>query len=519
MAKSLEGPATVRFQAPTQARPRPEYPRSYTEGRPINVHAPSPSYPFSYQDAYPVTQPHQPMHSYPHPFLQTPTTTTHERFVHYPADICYVDRPPSQAQFPPYTQVQPPAQAWPNPNYPQPQLSRPRRATMSSNQMPAAERIGRVYAVPSNYQNPHVLRDHPEDWYHSSGEQEFYAVDHRPRRQQSVQQQSRPRIHPATTPVYPTLHHPHNSDRLHERDLRKQSLEDGRPASRPALVPKRYSAVVAVDPSSTKQRTPVINHRDPSPVKHHRSRPISHPPTGGLEDKIQQVEDYITPMKHLTIEDTKKIGRKTQTNNSGVSEAGSRNSGSSDGKKRGAPKTLRHRRESDLKSRRSENVEDEGLNVRFNAGQYIQLEFKGNTGNNRLIEFKPSPDGEGEVQLMIGGKGGQSRSRYGSVASRSRGRSGTSEYRKEPASRVGRDVSRVKEGNEGREVKHEQEPRRTRDEGTSTAETGQIHRVSNERSPEEERTNRFQTNISRRVSISHSVPGRVDRIRTEGRPF
>ena len=403
-------------------------------------------------------------------------------------------------------------------------------------------RAGRTYAIPLGNPNLQLIdrrrsvhRD-SED-YRFNQEQELYSTEHPPRRRQSVQPQSRPpNIHFATTPAkVPQLHHPrvhYNDDHLQERSLRKQSLEDSRPASRSALAPKRNSAVIAADPLA-KQRLPLTAHREPSPVKRNRNRPASfHETIGGLDDKIHQAEAYqtaqtknrgVVPVKHPTIEDTKKKGRKVQTINSGVSEAGSKNSESSDGKNKGTLKPLRQRRESDLRSRRSENVEEEGLNVRFNAGQSIQLEFKGNTGNGRLIEFKPSLDGDGEVQLMIGGKGGQSRNRYSSVVSSGsrRGRSGTSRdtnYREEPAGRLGRDVSRVKEEKEEKEMKHELEPRRTRDEGTNTAETTQTNRTSNERSPEEDRLNRFQSVGRRKPSISHSVPpSRVDRNRPEGR--
>ena len=384
----------------------------------------------------------------------------------------------------------------------------------------------------------------PEDYYRTD---RTHDVDHPARRRQSILQQSRPpHIHSATTPAtVPTLHHPrtvhYDNDLPHERNLRKQSLEDSRPASRSAIAPKRNSTLAAVGVASTKQRAPIIAHRDPSPVKRHPSRPISyHETIGGLEEKILRAEAYqddqtkkrgIAPVRHPTIDDTKKRNRKSQMHHGGVSEAGSRNSGSSEGKNKSGTSTFRPRRESDMKSRRGENAEEEGVNLRLPAGQSIQLEFKGNTWNNKSIEFKPSPDGDGQVQLMIGGNG-QSRGtkRYNSVVSSGsrRGRSGTSRdmnYGDEPVSRVGRDMSKVKEDmskvkedKEEREVRTEKEMRRTRDEGTSTVETSPINKTEHEGGLEEERSNRFQSS-NRRRTVSHSVPGRVDRIRAEGRPF
>ena len=138
---------------------------------------------------------------------------------------------------------------------------------------------------------------------------------------------------------------------------------------------------------------PATTHREPSLVKRHRNRPASYETSGGLDERIQQVEAYQIAqtnkreMAPATIEDIKNKGRKAQTTTISVSEGRSESSRSSDEKYKGTPRTLKHRLESDLESRRSESVEEEGLNVGFNPGQSVQLEFKQNTGNGRLIEF------------------------------------------------------------------------------------------------------------------------------------
>ena len=536
--------ATIRIQPPTQSRP--ENIHSYPERRPISVHGASPTYTYQYQTSYPVVQPHHPAHHYS-TYLPTPTTLAHERSVQYPVDS-YFEGQPSQVQSGPYIQPQfqpqpqPQPQPWPTHSYPQ---SHRRRAATIYNTMPSAALYEDLYIAQANHQNPQstVRRQsvHKDSEVHYRTDR-ARDEDHPPRRRLSIQHQSRPpHIHSATTPAtVPTLHHPrtvhYDNDLPHERNLRKQSLEESRLASRPALAPKRNSTLAAVAVASTKQRAPIIVPRDPSPVKRHTSRPVSyHETTGGLDEEktLRAAEAYqndqtkkrgIAPVRHPTIDDTKKKNRKSQMHHGGVSEAGSRNSGSSEGKNKSGASTFRPRRESDMKSRRGENAEEEGIDLRLPAGQSIQLEFKGNTWSNKSIEFKPSPDGDGQVQLMIGGNG-QSRTtkRYNSVVSSGsrRGRSGTSRdpnYRDEPISRVGRDMSKVKEDKEEREVRAEKEVKRTRDEGTSTVETSPINKTEHEGGPEEERSNRFQSS-NRRRTISHSVPSRVDRIRAEKGPF
>ena len=109
---------------------------------------------------------------------------------------------------------------------------------------------------------------------------------------------------------------------------------------------------------------------------------------------------------------------------------------SGDETNRDMPKTSKYHRESDLKSRPSENDEDEGL-----------------------ILFKPSIDG-GKVAIIIGGKGGK---RYPKVAGPWRGRqlSRDTKYRNEEVSRSERDVDRVKEENEESKMECDQKPTRT----------------------------------------------------------
>lgn len=127
-----------------------------------------------------------------------------------------------------------------------------------------------------------------------------------------------------------------------------------------------------------------------------------------LADLEESVEGYIgskgtgVPQNNTPIEALVK----TKTHiSSKSSETSSRKSDKSRKSKRSSKSgsDIKSRRpSSDVKSRGTDN---DGLAMRFNASQGVNVEFKGNAAEGRKINFRQSKDGEGDMELNISARG------------------------------------------------------------------------------------------------------------------
>ena len=242
----------------------------------------------------------------------------------------------------------------------------------------------------------------------------------------------------------PTLHYPHTDYRTYEetsytRSPRKQSLEEHRPTTHPVIV-KRSAAPPPANVTDGKYGTTAATHTDTHAASRRRLRPsiYNQEVHRELEEEAevraseayqaaQADNDGVLRAEGPRAEIVKQVvRRRARTYASGGSEAGSRNSrhsGSSDGKKaKPLSKTGpdRSHRESDARSRRDDEA-DEGITMKFNANQTVKLDFKGDSGGGRTIELRQSRDGEGEMELCIGGKGRKERSTQYSITASTKG--------------------------------------------------------------------------------------------------
>lgn len=306
----------------------------------------------------------------------------------------------------------------------------------------------------------------------SPPEDEYFDLGHH-RKPQTFQPPTRPTVRYAatTSSAHPTLHRSHRGSEEPLTDqFRKQSLEEGRLASRPPLS-KRPSTTPTVGANLSKHsvRTTTQLDRDSAPHHHRRQSESHYSPEAPrqLEEEIEDVEAYQAAqasrngtihIEPVTTDDVKQMARRrARTSASGGSEVGSRtsrHSRSSEGKKDPSRTSIdRQRREGDSRSRRDETV-DGNFTVKFNPGQNVKLELKGDGGGGRIIELRQTGDGEGGMELSIEGKGRKERSekRYPSVVSSRRGNKVDREveynYGKRAESRAGRAVSRVPEEKE-----------------------------------------------------------------------
>lgn len=128
-----------------------------------------------------------------------------------------------------------------------------------------------------------------------------------------------------------------------------------------------------------------------------------------LADLEESVEGYIgskgtgIPKANTPIETL--VARKKTHTSSKSSETSSRKSAKSVKSKRSS------RSGSDIKSRRpssdvkSRGTDNDGLAMRFNASQGVNVEFKGNAAEGRKINLRQSKDGEGDMELNISARG------------------------------------------------------------------------------------------------------------------
>ena len=317
----------------------------------------------------------------------------------------------------------------------------------------------------------------------------------------------------------------------YERQDRRVHIQDSRPSARPSILKRITSGR-----SKKHKETEVIDRRSsstvraPEPPSRTRDRPKSYlAPIDPREDDAEKYQAEQAAKRGVVTEplaavEVKQDIREREHAHGAASRASrtSRKSGSSDEKhgKGGSSRvsTERHRRTSELKSRRGEDEEfnENGFTIRMEKEGAITLNFNGTSTDDRTIKWKPSRDDTGGVELSIVGNSGReggrdmSSTRY-SVVGSSR------------SSRVYRDVElseELKKLHLGEKELTRVNERNEKDEkGERVVRDGkEVRRPVDPPKPlENDRVRRIQTTTTRGRRSSRSVVGRAPM--EEGRPF
>ena len=243
-----------------------------------------------------------------------------------------------------------------------------------------------------------------------------------------------PMQHSASTSATIRKRDHRNSVDLSSHSPSRQSIEESRPSSRPSVSSRA---------SSTKHVSRVTE-APPSPttVRRRSNRPVSYHEGG---DPYKQAEEYqaiqkgATGQVDLTAEAIKQVNKaghlvKVKSKSKGGSETGSRASSSREG--------------SDAKQRKSLERYHSSM-LRLQIAQGTNVEVKGEGIEGQTIRLRQSPDGDGGMEMSIGGA---ERVKYRDSRPKDRARSSTSERRYSISTRHG--VRTVKDEAEPRPQSH-----------------------------------------------------------------
>ena len=401
---------------PTQARPRVTNAQSYRKPRPTSFHAgslpPQVTYhqPVYIAQAQPTALSPFPPPSYPPPSHSyfTPTAPLQHNLYPYPSTPSPLEqRPPSR---------------WWNPGPPTPQ-----RQPIVYSAAPVIEHVHQPPYSTTVQPLPIIRRTsiqrgytHPHEEQYACDE-DYYRMPPPP--PPSKQQTQRPTIrHAATTSVA-------HAALSHRRGSRGDTNQDSHPPPRSpvkAAAPVRETfqrPSVATRPSASSNNSGSSTNtleRDMrgmsiesnSATAKHR-RPLSYYGHESSRDLERSVEAYQASngsgVEPPLTTDSLNLDRK-KTHHS--SDTGSRISGQSRGSKRSSEGKARSSTDrkagSDVKARN----DTDGLTMRFNASQAVNVDFKASSVEGRTISLRPSKDGGGgDMVLGIGGKSGATSSR------------------------------------------------------------------------------------------------------------
>ncbi|KAL8793714.1 MAG: hypothetical protein Q9195_003655 [Heterodermia aff. obscurata] len=403
---------------PTQARPRVITSQSYRKQRPTSFHGGSFPPQITYQPVY-LAQ-------------AQPTVTAQSPLLapSYP--------PPSHSYFTAATPVQ--HNPYPYPTTPSPLEQRPLPRLWNPGQ-PTPQRQPIIYSaapvIEHVHQSPYSTTVQPLPTIRRAPIQRGYT--HPPREEQyscdedyyrmpppslpSKQQTQRPTIrHAATTSVA----HAALSQRRSSRGDTNQDSHPPLPSPVKAAVPVRETfqrPVVATRPSASSNNSGSSTNTlerdmrrmsiESNSAAAKNRRPLSYYGHESSRDLERSVEAYQASNgsgveASLTTDSLNLVRKKTHPS----SDTGSRISGQSRGSKRSSEGKARsstdRRPGSDVKAR----SETDGLTMRFNASQAVNVDFKGSSVDGRTISLRPSKDGGGgDMVLGIGGKSSATSSR------------------------------------------------------------------------------------------------------------
>ena len=261
---------------------------------------------------------------------------------------------------------------------------------------------------------------------HASRDEDYYLMPPPGRIPSSTskqQHQLRPTIrHAATTSdAHPPLHH-RRSDRSGEIADGTRSQPSSRKPSEGEQEIRIKRPPLATIPSSggsnDKQAKTQASSRNDGHIKTESSgltakqkRRVSyhgHETPNELErvvEAYQASKNVAAPAVPIPLTaDSLKLVRKKTHNSS--SDTGSRRSGGKAGSREGSEvktrSAIERRGASEVKGRTDND--DDGITMRFNTSQGVKVDLKGSSVEGRTISLRPSQDGDGEMELSIGGR-------------------------------------------------------------------------------------------------------------------
>lgn len=476
---------------PIPARPRSASTQSYRGARPLSFHAGLMGEQVYIPSVYLDTRP---MSTFPAGSMFQPPPYPPPKAHYYPPNVPTISQrpePPPPPQFSYEPQPQPPQRQqthhWSS------ELQPPPNQPIMYSSSPAVDYPQQMYypaRFPMSQSLPHrpVLQppfnfveqapSHNEDWY---------RMPPPPPPRKSSEKHQRPTIRHAATAAHSTAHHEGRRIRvddgqhveyLERHSPRKTSPEKHERQRRPPVISRpSYSSAtektlpqhpplptrIRLEPNSSSAASAAAKQRRRASYYGHETQ----------HDLLQHVEAYqasqtphISPYTPRLTSDSLKLIRK-KTNHTSSSDAGSFVSGEG---RAGSWDDLRSRRSldrrSELKTRTvhpngASTGDGEGVTLRFNASQNVNLDLTGDGVETRTISLRQSGESEGGMELSIGGldRGG------GSVSmGRERSWRGRSSYIDDPsrgreleyARSIGRDGDREREKEKEREKKEKE---------------------------------------------------------------
>ena len=404
---------------PTQARPRPITAQSQQRQRPTSFQGGSFPPQVTYHPVYLAQA--QPTMTPPGTFPPTP----------YPPPAPSYFAPTAPVQHSPYPYSTPPSPLdrcpplrWWDSDQPAPQ-----RHPIMYSTAPVIEHAQQPHYATSVQSQPTIRRtpvqrgySHPPREEHYVRDEDYYSMPPPPP-PPPRQQTQRPTIrHAATTSVaHAAIQQRRNSRTDVDPDLYqpqspvKTKAPIPEPPQRPTVTtrPSVSSSNNSASSSHGIEREMRRMSIESNSTTAKKRRPFSYYGHESPRDLERSVEAYqnstgTSTALPLTADSLNLVRKKAHSN----SETGTRLSAQSKGSKRSSEdkgRSLTDRRSgSDSKPRN----EADGLTMRFNASQAVNVDFKGEGIKGRTISLRPSNDGdEGDMVLGIGGKSGAASSR------------------------------------------------------------------------------------------------------------
>lgn len=515
---------------PIPARPRSASTQSQRGARPLSFHAGLVNeqvyIPSVYLDS-------RPMSTFPAGSMFQPPPFPPPKGHYYPPNVQPISQrpePPHPQQFSYEPQPQPPQR--PQTRHWSSELPPPPNQPIIYSSSPVVDLSQQMYypaPFPMSQSLPHrpvpqpsfylveQVPPHNEDWY---------RMPPPPPPRKSSEKHQRATIRHAATVTHPTAHHEGRRIRVDDgqqveyperRSPRKTSPEKHERPRRPPVISRpshssatekplpQYPPRIRLEPNSSSAASAAAKQRRRASYYGHETQ----------HDLLNHVEAYqaaqtphIAPYLPRLTSDSLKLIRK-KTNHTSSSDAGSFVSGEG---RAGSWDDLRSRksldRRSELKTRtlnpNGASIGDgEGVTVRFNASQNVNLDLTGDGVETRTISLRQSGESEGGMELSIGGldRGG------GSVSmGRERSWRGRSSYI--DGSSAGRELEYARSvGKEGdREREKEKEREKKEKDKRAEREKEKDRRAEREKEEEKERDGRKEKerDQERRAGASRS---------------
>lgn len=405
---------------PTQTRPRPITAQSQQRQRPISFHGGS----------FPPQVPYQPVYLAQAQPTMTPPSAFPPTPYHPPAPSYFAPTAPVQHSPYPYSTPPSPLDRCPPLRWWDSDQPAPQRHSIRYSAAPLIEHFQQPHYATSIPSQPTIRRtsvqrgySHPPREEHYVHDEDYYRMPPPPP-PPPRQQTQRPIIrHAATTSVaHAAIQQRRNSRTDVDPDIYQSPQSPVKSKAHIPELPQRPTVTTRPSASSSNNSGSSSHaiERDmrgmsieSNSATAKKRRPFSYYGHESPRDLERSVEAYQTSTGTstalpLTADSLNLVRKKAHSS----SETGTRLSAQSKGSKRSSEDKGRsstdRRGGSDSKPRN----EADGLTMRFNASQAVNVDFKGESVKGRTISLRPSNDGdEGDMVLGIGGKSGAASSR------------------------------------------------------------------------------------------------------------